>query len=122
MGFSAAALVGELLSGFSAAAVVGPPLQLGCMYLAYMAPTSPSFCIAHCILCWLLHWSATPSQLQRTHCLPADWLLPCSAGVNRHEHDQRRGKTVSLEGMVQVGSRFLPKQSYCTMIIDFAWL
>ena len=35
----------------------------------------------------------SPSQVRLALCL--------AAGVNRHEHDQRRGKTVSLESMVQ---------------------
>lgn len=54
-----------------------------------------------------------PSTVERACCTTERRLLSAApaAGVNRHEHDQLRGKTVSLEGMVQVGGAMkLPRR------------
>lgn len=82
----------------------------------------------------LLH-NNQPVMLKGAPALPLGWISsalqglqkkpPCkvppslvlAAGVNRHEHDERRGKTVSLESMLQVGrEHWLSAELQCGIV------
>jgi hypothetical protein len=66
------------------------------------APSESSFCLLQTIL-----------NDQSAPLLP---LLPTIAGVNRHEHDPRRGKTVSLDSMVQASNNLLLLSCCCSAV------